>query len=65
VNRRSFDRDYFSRKLARLLRDIPRLQPDQLARELARLSRDADPQVLLLEAEFSPEELRKKTNART
>ena len=65
MNRKTFDRDYFSRKLARLLRDIPKLQPDQLARELARLSRDADPQVLLSEAEFSPEELSKKMDTRS
>lgn len=41
-NRHGVDVDYFRRKLLRLVRDLEQLNPSDLARDCARLSRAAD-----------------------
>lgn len=51
-NQFGLDADYFNQKLGLLLRDMRHYTPDELARQLARLSKAADGDVLL-EPEFS------------
>lgn len=52
-NRYGVDSSYFTSKLALVIRDIADYTPDELARELARLSATADSNVLA-EDEFQP-----------
>lgn len=52
-NRYGVDTCYFEKKLKSVLRDIANYTPDELARELARLSKTADPEVILEEKEFN------------
>lgn len=51
-NEYGLDHHYFTEKLEIIQRDISRYTPDELARELARLSRTADAKVLA-EPEFN------------
>lgn len=53
TNAYGLDVDYCRRKLERVLRDLDRYTPDELARECARLSRTVDDRVLQ-EVEFAP-----------
>ena len=51
ANEYGLDYRYFAKKLELIQRDISRYTPDELARELARLSKTADAKVLA-ESEF-------------
>ena len=56
-NRYSVDTSYFRKLLKRALTNLADYKPDELARELARMSKTADAKVLL-EPEFSDEGVR-------
>jgi hypothetical protein len=54
TNRYGVDVDYFEKWIKRSLSDLSNYKPDELARELARMARTADSEVLR-EPEFSIE----------
>jgi hypothetical protein len=52
-NKYGLDYEYFQKKLEMIVRDARSYEPNEMARELARLSRTADDDVILTEAEFN------------
>jgi hypothetical protein len=52
-NKYGLDYEYFQKKLEIIIRDARSYEPNEMARELARLSRTADEDVILTEAEFN------------
>jgi hypothetical protein len=52
-NKYGLDYEYFQKKLEMIVRDARSYEPNEMARELARLSRTADEDVILTEAEFN------------
>jgi hypothetical protein len=52
-NEYGLDYNYFQRKLELVVRDARNYTPDEMARELARLSKAADSNVILTESEFN------------
>jgi hypothetical protein len=61
MNEYGLDTNYFTDKLTRIIRDISRYRPSELARELLRMSLTADDNVIK-EKEFT--ETNKNSNSR-